>query len=128
MSAKKLVLDTNFLMLPGQFGVDIFTELVNALDFPFELFTTEGNERELQKLREEGNAKDRTAANIALELIKAKNLKIIPLERDKDVDDSLVELAGQGYVIATADKGLQRRLKSYIYARQKKYIEIKGVL
>lgn len=128
MYLKKLVLDTNFLMVPGQLGVDIFAELKRAADFPFEIYTTSGNVLELEKLKKEAKKRDKTAANIALGLIKAKNLKIIQIERDKDIDSSLVELANAGYIIATADKGLQKRLDSYIFLRQKKFIEFKGVL
>ncbi|MBN2458197.1 twitching motility protein PilT [Candidatus Woesearchaeota archaeon] len=124
---KGLVLDTNFLMIPGQFRVDIFEELEKSCYFPFQLYTTSGNIDELNRLRLKGTVKDRTAANVGLGLIKAKNLKIIAIERDKGVDDALVRLSEEGYIIATVDRGLQKRLKAYAYLRQKRYIEFKGV-
>jgi uncharacterized protein len=124
---RKLVLDTNFLMIPGQLGVDIFEELRKSCNFPYELYTTSGNLEELKKIRETGNTKDRRAAKVAEELVKAKNLKIVAVERDKSIDDSLVELSDMGYLVATADRELQKRIKNYAFLRQKKYISFKGV-
>jgi uncharacterized protein len=124
-SAKKLVLDTNFLMVPGQIGVDIFEELKKACDFQYELYTTSANVEELEKLTKTGTVKDRTAAKVAIGLIKAKDLKIIAVERGITADDFLFSLSENGYLIATVDRELQKRLKKYIYLRQKKYVLLK---
>jgi rRNA-processing protein FCF1 len=124
-SAKKIVLDTNFLMVPGQIGVDIFEELQEACDFQYELYTTTANIEELEKIAKTGTIKDRTAAKVAIGLIKAKDLKIIAVERDIIADDSLHRLSENGYLIATADRELQKRLKRYIYLRQNKYALLK---
>jgi rRNA-processing protein FCF1 len=126
MAGRKVVLDTNFLMVPEQVGVDIFEELRKTCDFQYELYTTSANIDELERIVKTGNLRDRTAAKVALGLAKAKNLKIVPVERNISADDFLCRLSTEGYLIATADRGLQKRLKSYIYLRQKKYIAIKG--
>ncbi|MFW6013917.1 MAG: PIN domain-containing protein [Nanoarchaeota archaeon] len=123
----KIVLDTNFLMIPGQIGLDIFKEIERGISKRIELFICSGSLKELQKLTETGKGVNKRAAKLALELIENKNIQIIPTEPGH-VDDRLVELSKQDYLIATQDLGLKKRLKKYVYLRQKKYIEIRGVM
>ncbi|MGM5482111.1 MAG: PIN domain-containing protein [Nanobdellota archaeon] len=122
----KVILDTNFLMIPGQECVDIFEEIKNAFYKPVELFVASGTIKELEKLEQSGKGKDKSAARIALGLLKRKDLKVIKTG-EEHVDDALVELSKKDYIIATQDLGLKRRLKKYIYMRQKKFIEIRGI-
>ncbi len=121
----KIVLDTNFLMIPGQFGVDVFKEIENTVYSKIELLICSGSLKELQKLTETGKEADKRAAKLALKLIENKNIQIIPT-CPGHVDDKLVELSQEGYLIATQDLELKKRLKKFIYLRQKKYIEMRG--
>ena len=123
--AFKVVLDTNFLMIPGQLKVDIFQELQKGLYFPFELYCASGSIKELEKLAQEGKMVDRRAAKVALQMVSKYGIKLIDTG-DQHVDDALVKL-GDDYIIATQDTGLKRRLTKYVYLRQKKYIESKGL-
>lgn len=126
MSKVGIILDTNFLMIPGQFGVDIFDEIHKAVDFHYQLYACTGTIKELEKLTLEGKMSDRSAAKLALKLLVAKGVKTIVTD-DRHVDDVLVELSqNENYLIATQDIGLRKRLKSCLYLRQKKYVEIKG--
>ncbi len=45
---RQVVIDTNFLLIPGQFGVDIFEELKKACDFPFKFGVMQSNVNELE--------------------------------------------------------------------------------
>ena len=74
---KKIILDTNFLLIPAQFKVDIFSEIVRIADFSYELFIIDKTLDELKKITETQKVKDRFAANLALQLLKAKNVKRI---------------------------------------------------
>ncbi len=122
---QKIVLDTNFLLIPGQFGVDIFDEMQRRLDFRFKLFILEGSIAELDRIIEKDKKKDKIAAKIAKELLKAKDINIIGSEPDEIVDDRLVILSQEGYIIATQDRELKGRIKNRkIILRQKKYIEL----
>ena len=123
----KIVLDTNFLMIPGQIGLDIFKEIEKGVSKKIEMFICSGSLKELQKLTEKGKGTDKRAAKLALDLIENKNIQIIPTEPGH-VDDRLVDLSKQGYLIATQDLNLKKRLKKYVYLRQKRYIEIRGVM
>ncbi len=123
---RKVILDTNFLMIPGLFGVDIFRELPRRLDFPFRLHIVSQTLDELDSIAEKGSKRDRVAAQIAKQLIKAKKINIIDYAPDKYADDALLELSEQEDVyIATQDRELKRRIKKKkIILRQKKYIEL----
>jgi uncharacterized protein len=117
----RVVLDTNFVMIPGQFGVDIFEEL-GKLDFPYELCVVSGTLVELREIIEKVKNRDRIAARIGLELIERRGIKV--LESTGPVDDTLVSLSGEpGVLIATQDAGLRRRIKGQkLVLRQKRYI------
>lgn len=122
-SLKRIVLDTNFLMIPGQLGVDIFEEFAQ-LDFPYKLCVCRKTIDELNAIIEKDKNRDRTAAKIARELIKAKNIYII--ESGKPVDLALIELSKDDDVyVATQDRELKRRLKGKkLVLRQKKYVRL----
>ena len=117
----KVLLDTNFLLIPSQFGVDIFEGIRAKLDVAYELEVLRQTVDELEKLRQEGNAH----AKVALSLLEAKKIKIISYAPKSYADDALAELGKDEKVyVATQDKGLKRRVKKKIFVRQKKYIEV----
>ena len=125
LKIQKIVLDSNFLMIPGQFGVDIFEELRNKLDFPYKLFIVKNTIAELNKIIEKAKNRDKIAARIGLELIKTKSINIIDCDESAIVDDELVMLSNDGCIIATQDKELKSRIANKkIVLRQKKYIEL----
>ena len=69
----KFLLDTNFLLIPGQFKIDIFSEL-NKYGKP-KLFTLDLVVQELKTLST-GKGKDSAAAKLALELLQQKKVDI----------------------------------------------------
>lgn len=126
---KKVILDTNFLLIPGQYMVDIFTEIEKVMQEPFELCIVDRSLDELSKLTLVGKEKDRFAAKLAVVLIGQKNLKRLPSSKgDKSVDDIIVSYAGKDTFVATEDKILRRRLKErgsgIIALRQGKYLVV----
>ena len=129
MKKKKVILDTNFLLIPGQFKVDIFTQIEGLVDKPFVLCVLDKSITELNKLTVAGKEKDRFASKLALVLIRQKNLKTLHSFRGKkNVDDIIVEKADKNTFIATQDKALRKRVKEkgakIIGLRQKKYLVI----
>ncbi|MFC1801603.1 PIN domain-containing protein [Nanoarchaeota archaeon] len=118
---KKIILDTNFLLIPAQFRVDIFTEIQRVADFKYQLCILDKTLIELKKIHQEQRGKYKAAVKLALDLIKKKKPKVIKTTSEKYVDDLLVEQSKKGAVIATQDIGLKRRLKKPIITlRQKK--------
>lgn len=125
-SAKKIILDTNFVLIPAQLNVDIFEEIKKAIHGQPELFILDKSIKELQKIAEEQKGALKRQVKLTLELIHAKKVTIIPTEGDESVDNLLVEYAKQGYTIATQDKELKQRIgTNIIVLRQKKKIELK---
>jgi rRNA-processing protein FCF1 len=119
----RVVLDTNFMLIPFQFGVDIKAELDRILDFNYKLCTTDSVLRELESISKE-KSKNGRDARVSLEM--AKDLNIIPA--NGDVDDALLMLASKDTIICTNDKILKDKIKRkgapLIYLRQKKYLVI----
>ncbi|MBI2523322.1 nucleotide-binding protein [Candidatus Woesearchaeota archaeon] len=126
---KKILLDTNFLLIPYQFRVDIFTQIDKIIHFPYKIFVLDKGIEELKKIVGEQKGKSRDAAKIALKLIAIKNIAIVNTEGDKKADDAIIELSSKSnYVVATQDKDLKRRLINYgttvIILRQKKILAL----
>jgi len=111
---KKILLDTNFLLIPAQFNIDIFSEIDKIMLEKYQLYTLDKVIYELKSIQKnkKQSQKNRNAAKLALQLIKAKKLNIIKTKEDKPVDDLIVDL--KGYIIATQDIGLKKRLKAKI--------------
>ncbi len=119
----KVVLDTNFILIPFQFGVDIKAELDRILDFKYELCTTSSVLRELMSISKE-KTKDGRAAAASLEI--SKELTLIP--GNGNADEVLLTLASKDTIIFTKDKILKEKIKRkgapLIYLRQKKYLQL----
>jgi rRNA-processing protein FCF1 len=123
--AKKILLDTNFLMIPASLGVDIFEKIEEMCDFPYELFVLEKSKQELERIQERGRGKDSREAKLALSLIDAKKINVLIEDSNEYVDDVLVKLNDE-YIIATQDTELKKRLTGRkIFLRQKKYLVLK---
>ena len=123
---KKIILDTNFLLIPGLFKIDIFSEIKKIANFPYKIYIIDGTVGELRRIVEDKNAKvkDRTNAKIGLELIEAKNISKI--ESKNNVDDAIVDFSDKETIVATSDKELKRRLRKkgvrIINLRKKQYL------
>ena len=124
---KRIIIDTNFLMIPFQFRVDIFSEFNRVCNFNYELFVFEQSINELKNIIEKQPMKYRKAAQFALKLIKLKNIGIIE-SKQKDVDSLILNNLGPDTIIATQDGKLKKELikkgTSVIILRQKKYLEL----
>lgn len=126
----KVILDTNFLLIPGQFNVNIFTEIERIMDVPYKLCIIDRTIEELNKITVLGKQRDARAAKLAIALvgshIKQKNLKTITSSKNKSVDDSIVDNSNKKVYIATQDKELKQRVKKknapVITLKQKKYL------
>ena len=132
---KKILLDTNFLLVPSQFGVDIFQEIERISDFNYKLYIVPATEKELLKIVETQKGAQKKAAELAILLLKAKNVLTVKTEKNKKrgdfqpVDDLIVEIAStQGFIVATQDKELKQRLLEkgvrVITLIQRKYLKL----
>jgi len=123
---KRIILDTNFLLIPIQFRVDIFEEIRRICDFRYQLHIVDKTIEELERIIEKEKTKDKAAARFALKLVKAKKIKKIKTKSDKYVDDIMVDLVKKEDIVATQDMELKQKLRkkgiTLIVLRQKKYL------
>ena len=130
---KKIILDTNFLLVPGQFHIDIFSEIENIMHYNYELYIIDKTIDELKKIVKNAKQVDKSAAKIALKLLEQKNIQIISTKNKeyKIVDDYILEIVTKDYFVATIDKELKKKLLSkgvkIIETKQKKYIKITDI-
>jgi rRNA-processing protein FCF1 len=128
---KKILLDTNFLMIPASLKVDIFSEIRRIADFSYEICVLDKTIEELKAIIERHKGRHGEAAKLALQLISKKNVKIIKTESIKNVDEIILETANSKlFIVATQDSALKRKLKEnhipILVLRQKKYLKIEG--
>ncbi len=120
---RQIVLDTNFLMIPAEHHIDIFMEIGQCLHEPYQLFIVKGSLQELDFIAAKGGQREKRQVKLTKALIKTQNIKIVDSDYETSVDDYLVELSKQGYVVATQDMALKRRIRNNIIVlRQKKYL------
>ncbi len=124
---QNIILDTNFLLIPYQFNVDIFAEIARICNFKYELAVLDRTLDELNSIIEKQKGKYKSAASFGLQLLKGKSLKIIRTHSQKPVDDLLVEHAEKGDIIATQDSALKQKIKGktgkIIILRNKKFLK-----
>jgi uncharacterized protein len=123
----KIILDTNFLLIPAQQKVDIFSEIERICNFRHEVIILDKSIDELNKIIAEQAGKAKKAAKIGLQLIKAKKIAVYPTDIPGSVDDIIVELVKKGdFIPATQDRALVKRVKAEkgraITLRQMRYL------
>ncbi len=125
---KRIILDTNFLLIPIQFKVDIFTEIDRICLFPYKLYIVDKTIDELKKIVEKQKGKHKFAAKIALQLVKKKNISKIKT-KEGHVDDLILDVLDKDSILATQDAIFRKRAVKkgikVIVLRAKKYLVLK---
>tara|TARA_B100002003_G_C14026839_1_gene495062 strand:- start:54 stop:434 length:381 start_codon:yes stop_codon:yes gene_type:complete len=125
---EKIILDTNFLLIPTQFNVDIFSEIDRICTFKYKLYIVDKTIDELKKIIEEQKGKHKFAAKIALQLVKKKGIGIIKTKKGY-VDDLILDLLDENHILATQDVLLKKRAVKKgirtISMRSRKYLILK---
>jgi rRNA-processing protein FCF1 len=121
---RKVLLDTNFLFIPAQFKVDIYSEIDRICNFPYELYVLDKSLQELDNIIETSKGKEKASARLAKAILEAKKPKTLKTTSKDYVDNIILGL--NGYIVATQDKVLRSKLKKNgvqtIVLRQKKYL------
>jgi len=105
-----IVLDTNFLLIPFQFKIDVFRQIEGILEVPHEIVVPSGVLSELRKLSK-GHGKEGAAARFALKLVESS--KVRKVRSTGNVDDWIVRYATkEEAIVCTNDVGLRHRLKN----------------
>jgi len=131
--SKKVILDSNFLLLPLNLKIDIFREVEKLLAAKVEFILVPEVLNEIEKLIKSGKPSISRKAKLALQLANNRcvkmNLEEKPLK--VEVDDYIANLAEKyGYIVATADMKLKKKLRDrgipVIYPRKGKYLALEG--
>ena len=125
----KILCDTNFLLVPLRFGVDIFYEAPNALNDIVEFYVSSRVLDEISLLRKD--AKPSFDKELLFAQKMAEQCKVIEDPSDSLVDDSLIQLAKEhGLVIGTTDSELRKKAREQgvkvVYLRQRRYLVLDG--
>lgn len=125
---KRVMLDTNFLLIPSMFKVDIFSEIDRICLFKYGLYVVDKTIDELKRIIEKQKGKHKEAAKIALQLIKKKNIGVIKT-KEGNVDELIFGLLDKNCILATQDALLRRKtvkkgIKT-IVLRSRKYLVLK---
>lgn len=124
----KALLDTNFLMVPGEYKVDVISELMNLGYIEFYTLDLVVNELEKLSVKTGKACKAAKAARIALVIIRNSGVIVLRTKGDlKRVDDEIFRLAKTGeYTVCTQDRELMMRTLSAklrcVSLRQNKYL------
>jgi len=129
-----VVPDTNFLLVPGQFGVDIISELHRILDVKFRIAVPNVVLQELAVIERKSRGKDLMAIRMAKKLAERFETVEIGEFGERPIDDQIFDFAvsNERVIVCTNDKGLKRRLREngipVVYLRSKKILELEGML
>jgi len=123
---KKVILDTNFLLIPIQFGVDIFSEIDDLVLEDHKLLVLDKSIDELKGIIETQKGTSRQAAKLALQLLECKG-SILETNSKDYADDVIVNLADDETIVCTQDRELRKRVKEkkarIIGMKQQNYLD-----
>ena len=128
-----VVLDTNFLLIPGQHGVDVLSELDRVLEVNYRLVTLKGVVEELKRIADSKEAgwRDRAAARIALKLL--ERVEVLDYGEGMDVDEAITRYAVENRaIVCTVDGELRKKLNKLgipvVYLRELSHLEVEPEL
>jgi rRNA-processing protein FCF1 len=125
----KILCDTNFLLVPLRFGVDIFYEAPEALNDLVEFYVSSRVLDEINLLKKD--AKPSFDKELLFAQKMAEQCKVLEDHSENPVDDSLVQLAKKhGLVLGTTDSELRKKAREQcvkvVYLRQRRYLVLDG--
>lgn len=125
----RILVDTNFLLIPVRFKVDIFTGSSDAVNDLTEFYVSSRVLNEIRLLKEK--SKPSFVKELRLAEAYAGQCTLIEDPSDGEVDDSLVNLASrEGMVLGTIDSELRQKARNagvkVIYLRQRNYLVLDG--
>jgi rRNA-processing protein FCF1 len=107
---KKVLLDTNALLMPVLDGVDVFDCLNALIPEAHELATTSSIVRELEGMQSPGSRRG-VAARVALELVRKRKIRVY--ESNMKPDESIIAFAleHRDTMVFTNDGKLKKELR-----------------
>ena len=127
-----VIIDTNFLTVPAQFGVDVFSEAERVLERGVEFVLLDSVIEEIKSKIERASRTEARMFRVALDL--AERCTIVSVDvsvQGNPVDDQLLDYTKSVKgVLATNDRELRERASSQgipvLILRGKKHLELEG--
>ena len=125
----KVLCDTNFLLIPIRFGVDILAETAEAVNDIVEFYVSSKVVEEIKLLI--SSAKPGLERELRFALNMANRFRIIEDDSSLSVDISLIKLAKKkNMILGTADKELRKKAKKssvkVVFLRQGRRLLLDG--
>ncbi|MEM2501058.1 MAG: 30S processome protein Utp24 [Candidatus Bathyarchaeia archaeon] len=129
---RKVIFDTNFLLLPIQFKIDVFSE-IEGLIGRFEPIVLSITVEELRRLLDRGSEKVRRQVLSAMSLVERCKIMQANIRPGENYDDVLLRVAKEeNCIVATNDRELRRKLRenniTTIFLREKARLQIDGYI
>ncbi|MFW9768112.1 MAG: PIN domain-containing protein [Candidatus Thorarchaeota archaeon] len=127
-----VIMDTNFLIVPAQFGVDVFSEAERVLERSLDFVLLDSVVEEIKSNLETASRTEARMFRVALDLVERCTLvSVAEMSKSAPVDDQLLEYTKSVKgVLATNDRELRERASSQgipvLFLRGKKYLELEG--
>ena len=127
----KVLLDSNFLMIPLELHIDVFQEIQNLLGKKVEFILIKPVYDELQTLSM-GSSKVGRQAAYALKLAQRCRTMNVEAKAKESTDYVIARVAKEkGAIVATLDLELRKRLRNIsvpvIYLRERSRLEVDGI-
>jgi rRNA-processing protein FCF1 len=112
MAPRPIIIDTNFLLIPFRYRIDILRELDYLVEASHRFVISSKTMTELKKIGKKVG-KDGMAARLAIKLVVANSSRIDIIESEAHVDDWIVEYSKiSRAIVCTNDSELRRRLRA----------------
>lgn len=127
----KILFDTNFLMIPLRFGVDVFEEAERALNNLPEYYVTGSILREIELLKQGASPSFAKELSFAEKIAERCSVLDVEAREKETVDESILRTAVEKrLIVGTTDAELRRRLREagvkVLILRQRRYLELIG--
>jgi len=127
----KILFDTNFLMIPIRFGVDIFEEAERTLNNLPEYYVTRSVLREIELLKQGASPSFAKELSFAEKIAERCSVLDVEAREKETVDESILRTAVEKrLIVGTTDAELRRRLREagvkVLILRQRRYLELIG--
>ena len=132
--ALDVILDTNFLTIPAQFGVDVFSEAERVLEHKVEFVLLDSVVAEIRSNLEKAGRAESRLFKVALDLtVRCRVVKASPKLKELRVDDQLLEYAvAVNGVLATNDRELRNKAADrgipVLMLRGRSHLELEGTV
>ena len=127
----RILFDTNFLMIPLRFGVDVFEEAERVLNQPPEYYVTRSVLKEIAQLKQDAGPSFVKELSFAEKIAERCRVLEVEVEDGESVDDSILQTAENNrFIVGTTDAELRKKLRDagvkVLVLRQRRYLELMG--